>query len=222
MTSPVAGIMVEPEPEQSPGQRVGAFLKEIVQETSFSNLGKRMLGVITFNRNVYQDIASSSNASGPAMLFWLLPFCLTSLLVGIGSMLLLGMTDLMSILLHLGINLIGFPVLLLLGWSINGIVASFVANRFFQGSATPERVMRVSGFSGLFLVLNIIPLFIGLALASLPMLVAQFFGLREAAHLDTKNTILTMLVMMLMSSLVSCLVGGIIFAIVAVGAGLFA
>jgi hypothetical protein len=202
--------------ERTSNERAQDFLREVFEETStdMNSLAQRIQGVFTFKSSAYRDIVDSPDASGQAAAIQVLLPLVVSIISGLLGVVLAG-TPIVVFL----ISIILTPIIALIAWFLSSLLYSFVANRFFQGNATPEKILRATGFTSLYGLPMIIPV-VGVLIATPLILVSLFLGIREATELDTAKTIFTILTVMVILTIVACIVGGVlVFLLTLLGVG---
>ncbi len=180
-----------------------------IGHSSKYNLGQRLKGVITFKAPVYREIAERSDATIPAAVILVVVGLVVSVPWSVVSLLLAASLTLTSVLITLVSSVIVTPLVMLVMWWLSSWLLAFVANKFFQGSATTVMIQRVQGHVAIFNLLLLIPV-LGF-LAALPLaLIGATIGVREAARIETTRAVLTLLIVFLIGVLFSC-IGGVLW-----------
>ncbi len=154
---------------------------------------KRMIGVLTLNRGVYEEIESDSSANMQALIVVLI----VGLASGFGGAMLVK---------NFSTGLIGNIVWAVVGWALLSLIVFVIGAKLFGGEASLAEVMRLLGFAYTPALLGVLggllalfP-FIGAALGTAIYMVAfawtfitMFIATQEALDLGAGKTAVTLI-----------------------------
>ena len=169
---------------------------------------QRVIGVLKFDVNTYEEIEADHSATSQAALVVAIVAIIGGLLVGGSSAI-------------FGGNFFGAFIRQLLtafiGWFIWSYVTYWVGTSFFKGTSTPQEMLRVLGFAQAPAILAIIPV-CGAFIGWIWTLACSFIAIRQGLDLDNTKALLTAVVAFIAVVIVYLIIGAILSAI-GIGAG---
>lgn len=168
-------------------------------------LMERILGALTFNRQVYADVEQDSSFTNTA---WAI-VGVVALVVQIPGYFVAESAGAWMIAAVLGA---GFSVL---GFALGAFVISWVGKSMFEADVSFDEMVRTLGLAYVWTIIGVIPVIA--CVSWIAGLAAWFIATQEALDLDTGKTIITVIIGWVVVFLVSA-VAGLILGVLGLGA----
>lgn len=191
-------------------------------------LMERIIGALTFKRQVYADVEKDTSFTPTA---WAIAAAV-GLLSQVGSVLTLSTTDGVNLEpVNLALTAVVGTAVSVAAFALGAFVISWLGKALFKADVTFDEMVRTLGLAqvwGLAGVLGaagaLVPLLGCIVapitcLAAILGLVSWFIAAQEALDLDTGQTAITVIIGWLLSFFVTAVVGGVIFAAIGLAAG---
>src|SRR5689334_13487631 len=125
-------------------------MQETASGSASSSMMDRLMGIITFKAPVYREVAEDTTATGQAATIVIAVAIVTGLVSGVIANS-AGTGTLIGTLLYTVIST-------LIGWVLGAWLLAWVSKQFFNGKTDTGEMLRVTGFAGVFNLLQIIPI----------------------------------------------------------------
>ncbi len=168
----------------------------------------RIMGVVTLKAATYREIADDENATGQAVIIVIVMALYSGIVVAAALALLSSSLPPGTVGSPLGP---GFRNIIstISVWLVGSWVFAFVSTRFYGGKASTGEMLRVFGFTQVFQVLVVFPLFGAIVRFAL-IVISAIIGVREAAEIDTAKAVLTGIVGFIVLYAVDAVTGAVI------------